>query len=226
MLLALSDILSPEQLAETRRRLEAVEWGDGRVTAGPQSAQVKDNLQLDELHPETKALGQMIVRALERHPLFLSASLAKQVFPPLFNLYRGGMGFGSHVDNAIRAVPGTGMRLRTDISATLFLSDPDTYDGGELVIEDSYGEQAVKLAAGSLILYPTTSLHRVTPVTSGARLAAFFWIQSLVKDAHQRRILFEMDRSIQALTRDMPEHPSVLTLTNCYHNLVRQWAEI
>ena len=226
MLLEISGILSAEQAAEFRRRLAAVEWSDGRITAGPQSARVKDNLQLDERHPEARSLGQIIVQALERHPLFLSATLAKQVFPPLFNLYRGGMGFGAHIDNAIRPVPGTGMRIRTDISATLFLEEPDAYDGGELVVEDTYGAQAVKLAAGSLVLYPATSLHRVAAVSRGSRLAAFFWIQSLVRDDAQRRILFEMDRAIQALACDRPDHPSVLALTGCYHNLVRQWAEI
>jgi PKHD-type hydroxylase len=196
------------------------------VTAGPQSAAVKKNLQLDERDPEARALGQIILAALERNPLFLSASLAKQVFPPLFNQYRAGMSFGNHVDNAIRQVPGTGMRIRTDISATLFLTPPEDYDGGELIVEDTYGTHAVKLPAGDLVLYPATSLHRVAPIARGVRLAAFFWVQSLVKDDGRRTLLFDMDAAIQQLSRETPGHASIVSLTACYHNLVRQWSEL
>jgi PKHD-type hydroxylase len=226
MLIDIPALLTAEQVADFRRRLGAAEWIDGRVTAGPQSAAVKKNLQLDERDPEARALGQIILAALERNPLFLSASLAKQVFPPLFNQYRAGMSFGNHVDNAIRQVPGTGMRIRTDISATLFLTPPEDYDGGELIVEDTYGTHAVKLPAGDLVLYPATSLHRVAPIARGVRLAAFFWVQSLVKDDGRRTLLFDMDAAIQQLSRETPGHASIVSLTACYHNLVRQWSEL
>jgi PKHD-type hydroxylase len=226
MLLQMPDVLSREQVAHTRRALDAANWIDGRVTAGPQSARAKDNLQLPEDHPVARELGNAISQALQRHPLFISAALPLRIFPPLFNRYEGGGAFGSHVDNAIRQVPGTPHRIRTDLSATLFLSDPDEYDGGELTVEDTYGVHAVKLPAGHLVLYPATSLHHVTPVTHGARVASFFWIQSLIRDDAQRTLLFDLDTAIQRVNQDLPEHPVAVQLTGVYHNLLRQWAEL
>ena len=209
-----------------RRVLDSTEWVDGRVTAGHQSARAKDNLQLPEDHPAARQLGDTVVAALQRHPLFISAALPARVFPPLFNRYEGGGSFGSHVDNAIRQIAGTGLRIRTDLSATLFLASPDEYDGGELCVEDTYGVHRVKLPAGDLVLYPSTSLHHVTPVTRGARIASFFWIQSLVRDDGQRTLLFDLDSAIQRINKDVPNHPSAIQLTGVYHNLLRQWAEI
>ena len=226
MLVQIPEILNREQVIGARRSLDTAEWVDGRVTAGLQSAQVKDNLQLPEDHPVGRELGAMILNALHQNPLFMSAALPHRVFPPLFNLYRGGNSFGNHVDNAIRQVSGTSLRIRTDLSATLFLAEPDEYDGGELVIEDTYGVHAVKLPAGHLVLYPSSSLHRVQPVTRGARLASFFWIQSLVRDDSARTTLFDLDAAIQQLSVDVPTHPAVVQLTAVYHNLVRRWAEI
>jgi PKHD-type hydroxylase len=226
MLLSIPDVLTPEQVAEARGVLEKAEWVDGRVTAGHQSAKAKDNMQIPEGSPAARQLGEMIVAALGKNPLFLSAALPLRVFPPLFNRYSGGQSFGTHVDNAIRQVPGTAMRIRTDLSATLFFANPDEYDGGELCVEDTYGVQRVKLTAGSLILYPATSLHHVTPVTRGARVSSFFWIQSMVRDDGQRSLLFDLDMAIQRLTADHPEHPSAIQLTGVYHNLLRQWAEM
>jgi PKHD-type hydroxylase len=206
--------------------LDAADWVDGRVTAGHQSGRSKNNQQLPEGHPSALTMGDMILAALEHNPLFISAALPAKVFPPLFNRYRGGQSFGTHVDNAIRQVSGTEHRVRTDLSATLFLAEPDEYEGGELVVEDNYGLQKVKLAAGSLILYPASSLHHVTPVTLGARLASFFWIQSMVRDDGQRTLLFDLDQSIQNLGQEMPDHPSVVQLTGVYHNLLRRWADV
>lgn len=226
MLLRIPDVLTPEQVAEARGVLDGAEWVDGRVTAGHQSAKAKDNMQIPEGSPVAQRLGEMIVGALGKNPLFLSAALPLRVFPPLFNRYAGGQSFGTHVDNAIRQVPGTAMRIRTDLSATLFFANPDEYDGGELCVEDTYGVQSVKLAAGSMILYPATSLHHVTPVTRGARVSSFFWIQSMVRDDGQRSLLFDLDMAIQRLTTDHPEHPSAIQLTGVYHNLLRQWAEM
>lgn len=225
MLLQIPGVLTPEQVSYARERLQAAEWVDGRVTAGHQSAQVKRNLQLPEGSPVARELGELILSALERNALFVSAVLPRQVFPPLFNCYQGGMDFDNHVDNAIRMLPGGGAPLRTDVSATLFFCDPDEYDGGELLIEDTYGVQRVKLPAGDMVIYPSTSLHRVTPVTRGARLASFFWIQSLVRDDAQRTLLFDLDTSIQQLNRDHPEHPARISLTGSYHNLLRMWAD-
>lgn len=225
MLLQIPNVLTPEQVAYARERLQAAEWVDGRVTAGHQSVQVKRNLQLPEGSAVARELGELILSALERNALFVSAVLPRQVFPPLFNCYQGGMDFGNHVDNAIRMLPGSGAPLRTDVSATLFFCDPDEYDGGELLIEDTYGVQQVKLPAGDMVIYPSTSLHRVTPVTRGARLASFFWIQSLVRDDAQRTLLFDLDTSIQQLNRDHPEHPARISLTGSYHNLLRMWAD-
>jgi PKHD-type hydroxylase len=226
MLISVPDVLTAEQVVQARKILDEAEWIDGRVTAGYQSAKAKDNLQIPENHPAAKQIGEMIVAALSRHPLFLSAALPLRVFPPLFNRYSGGQSFGTHVDNAIRQLPGTSHRIRTDLSATLFFTSPDEYDGGELCVEDTYGIKAVKLPVGHMILYPATSLHHVKPVTRGARVSSFFWIQSMVRDDGQRSLLFDLDLAIQRLSRDHPEHPSGVQLTGVYHNLLRQWAEL
>jgi PKHD-type hydroxylase len=226
MLLQIPEVLSAEQVAHCRNRLAAVEWVDGKVTAGHQSARAKDNMQLPEDHPAAHELGGLIIAALERHPLFMAAALPLKVFPPLFNRYLGGQSFGAHVDNAIRQVTGTPHRVRTDLSATLFLSSPDEYEGGELQIEDTYGVHSVKLPAGHLILYPATSLHHVRPVTKGARIASFFWIQSMVRDDGERTLLFDLDMAIQQVSQALPEHPTTLQLTNVYHNLLRRWADL
>ncbi len=226
VLVQIPGVLTPDQLADARLALEASQWVDGRVTAGPQSAKVKHNLQLPETHPVTEQIGDVILGALQRNAVFVSAALPLKVFPPLFNRYEGGGSFGSHVDNAIRQVSTTGHRIRTDLSATLFLSGPDEYDGGELLIEDTYGAHAVKLPAGHLVLYPSTSLHHVRPVTQGARICAFFWIQSMIRDDGQRTLLFDLDAAIQRLARDVPDHPSALQFTRVYHNLIRRWAEM
>jgi len=226
MLLHVPNVLAAEQVAHARQTLDRATWIDGRVTAGPQSSRAKQNLQLPEDSPQAKELGDMILGALQRNPLFMSAALPLKVFPPLFNQYAGGHSFGNHVDNAIRQVPGTPHRIRTDLSATLFFVDPDGYDGGELVVEDTYGAHSVKLPAGHMILYPSTSLHHVKPVTRGARISSFFWIQSLIRDDGARTLLFDLDTAIQRLTADMPDHPSAVQLTGVYHNLVRRWAEM
>jgi PKHD-type hydroxylase len=226
MILRIPDVLTPEQVAEARQILEQAEWVDGRVTAGHQSAKAKDNMQIPEGSPAARQLGEMILGALGRNPLFISAAVPLRVFPPLFNRYSGGQSFGTHVDNAIRQVPGTPHRIRTDLSATLFFAGPDEYDGGELTIEDTYGVQSVKLPPGHMILYPATSLHHVTPVTRGARISSFFWIQSMIRDDGQRSLLFDLDTGIQRLAADHPDHPSAIQLTGVYHNLLRQWAEV
>jgi PKHD-type hydroxylase len=226
MLLQVPNVLTREQVRDARAMLDAADWVDGRVTAGHQSARAKDNEQLPEHHPAARQLGDTIVAALARNPLFRAASLPLHVFPPLFNRYAGGQSFGSHVDNAVRQVSGTASQLRTDLSATLFLSEPEEYDGGELVIEDTFGVQSVKLAAGNMILYPASSLHHVRPVTRGARVSSFFWIQSMVRDDGKRTLLFDLDLSIQRLGADYPDHASVLQLTGVYHNLLRRWADL
>lgn len=226
MLLQIPDVLTAEQALKCRQKIESAEWIDGKATAGHQSGRAKDNLQLAENHPLSLEMGDMILASLERNSLFMSAALPLKVFPPLFNRYEGGHSFGNHVDNAIRQIPGTPHRVRTDLSATLFLTNPADYEGGELVIEDTYGVHKIKLSAGSLILYPATSLHNVRPVTSGARISSFFWIQSMVRDDGQRTILFDLDSSIQRIATDAPDHPSVLQLTGVYHNLLRRWADI
>ena len=226
MLLHIPGVLNAEQVARCRHVLGEAEWVDGRVTAGHQSARAKDNMQLPEHHPAARELGDMIVAALERNPLFMAAALPSKVFPPLFNRYEGGQSFGNHVDNAVRQVTGTPHRVRTDLSVTLFLAQPEEYDGGELLVEDTYGVHGVKLPAGDLILYPASSLHRVNPVTRGARLASFFWVQSMVRDDGERALLFDIDTSIQRLVQDSPEHPSAMQLTNVYHNLLRRWADV
>jgi PKHD-type hydroxylase len=225
MMVHIPNVLTPEQVARCREVFEQAQWADGRVTAGHQSAQVKKNLQLPENSPEARELGELVLAGLERSPLFISAVLPQRVFPPLFNRYDESMSFGSHVDNAIRPITGTSLRLRTDVSATLFLSDPESYDGGELVVEDTYGSHAVKLPAGDLIIYPSTSLHHVTPVTRGVRLASFFWVQSMVREVSRRSLLFDLDMSIMQLNKEVPKSPSLVMLTGVYHNLLRQWAE-
>ena len=226
MMVQIPQVLTPEQVAHCRRVFDAADWVDGKVTAGHQSAKAKHNLQLPEESPEARELSDLVLQALERNPLFISAVLPQQIFPPLFNRYDSAMKFDSHVDNAIRSSNLLRQRLRTDVSATLFLSDPDSYDGGELVVEDTYGSHAVKLAAGDMIVYPSSSLHHVMPVTRGSRLASFFWVQSMIRDVSQRALLFDLDMSIGQLTRDHPDHPSIIMLTGCYHNLLRQWAEV
>ncbi|MCG3164197.1 MAG: PKHD-type hydroxylase [Acidobacteria bacterium] len=225
MLLHIPDVLTAEQVAHCRQKLDQADWVDGRVTAGHQSAQAKDNMQLPEDHPAARELGDLIVTALQDSPLFMAAALPLKVFPPLFNRYQGGQSFGTHIDNAIRQVTGTPHRVRTDLSATLFLAQPDEYDGGELAVEDTYGLHTVKLPAGHLILYPASSLHHVRPVTRGARLASFFWIQSMVRDDGQRTLLFDLDMAIQRVSGELPDHPSTVQLTGVYHNLLRRWAD-
>lgn len=223
MLLQIPEVLTRTQAADMRAALLAADWLDGRVTAGHQSAQAKFNRQLPEHSAVAREQGGRILTALERVPLFTSAALPRRVFPPLFNRYEGGGRFDNHVDNAIRALPG-GERIRTDLSATLFLTPPSDYDGGELYIDDTYGAHSVKLDAGSLILYPATSLHRVAPVTRGARISAFFWIQSLVRDDGQRTLLFDLDMAIIRLRETLGEHEALIAQTGVYHNLLRRWA--
>jgi PKHD-type hydroxylase len=225
MLVHIPKVLDSDQVARCREIMDRAAWTDGRVTAGFQSAQVKNNLQLPEDSPEARELGGMVMLALKRSPLFLSAALPHTVFPPLFNRYDTGMTFGAHIDNAIRqSLDGT--RIRTDISATLFLTNPADYDGGELMIEDTYGTQSVKLPAGDMVIYPADSLHNVTPITRGSRVSSFFWIQSLIRDRTRRALLFDLDTSIRHLTRDVPNHEALVSLTGTYHNLLRQWSEM
>ena len=226
MLIQIPDLLAKEEAASWRAQLDAAGWADGNVTAGPQSAQVKRNQQISEDSPLARQLGERIVDVLQQNALFLSAALPLRVFPPLFNRYESGDGFGSHVDNSIRQVRGTGHRIRTDLSATLFLSEPTEYEGGELLVEDTYGLHTVKLPAGHMILYPATSLHRVQPIESGVRVASFFWVQSMIRDDGQRTLLFDLDTAIQRLNQDSSDHPSAVQLTGIYHNLLRRWAEI
>ena len=225
MLLHIERVLSPDQVARCRETLQAQDWVDGRVTAGEQSALAKRNLQVPEDAPAARELGELILSVLGRNPQFVSAALPLRVFPPLFNRYDEGMAFDTHVDNTIRfAGP---VRFRTDLSATLFLTDPGDYDGGELIVEDTYGEHAVKLAAGDLILYPASSLHRVAPITRGSRWAAFFWVQSMVRADAQRALLYDLDNAIQALSVQVgQDETSVVSLTGTYNNLLRMWAEV
>ena len=226
MLIQIPQVISADQAAQFRARISAARWVDGAVTSGHQAAQVKYNEQLPEESAEAREIGGQILSALQRSPLFFSAALPKQVYPPLFNRYSGGMNFGSHVDGAIRVHPPTGARIRADLSATLFLTAPEDYEGGELLVEDTYGTHSVKLAAGDLVLYPAASLHRVTPVTRGARVSSFFWIQSMVRDDGQRALLFDLDMSIIRMAKDHPGHPALVSLTGCYHNLLRMWTEV
>ncbi len=227
MLVHVPGVLAPDQVQALRDRLTAAGWGDGKVTAGFQSGAVKHNLQIGPDSAEGRALGAIVMAALEACPAFIGAALPARVFPPLFNRHDAGMRFGRHVDNAVRADPLTGQRLRTDLSATLFLSHPESYDGGELVIEDTYGSHAVKLPAGDMVLYPSRSLHRVEPVTRGSRIASFLWVQSMVKSRDQREMLYDLDRSVQDLaeTHDAND-PVIVRLTGLYHNLLREWGEL
>jgi PKHD-type hydroxylase len=224
MLLHIAEVLTAEEAAAARASLESADWIDGRATAGYQSARAKDNLQLPEDHPLGRELREKILRALEKNSLFMGAALPLRVFPPLFNRYEGGQSFGTHVDNAIRQAPG--LRVRTDLSATLFLTPPDDYGGGELMVEDTYGTSSVKLPAGHMVLYPATSLHHVQPVTRGSRISSFFWIQSMIRDDGRRTLLFDLDMAIQRIAADSPDHPSAVQLTGVYHNLIRMWAEL
>jgi len=225
MLLAIPDVLNQEAVRRCRAALEQAGWIDGRATAGHQGAKVKDNRQLPEGSPVARELGDLILGALERNPLFISAVLPARVYPPLFNRYSGGQHFGNHIDNAVRLIPGSGLKIRTDVSATLFLAAPDEYDGGELLVEDAYGVQSVKLPAGHMVVYPASSLHRVNPVTRGTRLASFFWIQSMVRDDAQRTLLFDLDTAIQRLTQSGGDARALVQLTGSYHNLLRMWGE-
>ncbi|GAA3769268.1 Fe2+-dependent dioxygenase [Terriglobus aquaticus] len=223
MLIAIPEVFNKEQTRQLRAELDKAEWVDGKVTAGHQSAMTKRNSQIPESSPVARAVGERILQALGSHPLFRSAALPLRVFPPLFNRYAGGQDFGTHVDNAIRTHAASGHRIRTDLSCTLFFSEPDEYDGGELIVEDTYGSQSIKLPAGHMVLYPSTSLHSVKPVTRGARVSSFFWLQSMVRSDEQRRLLFDLDNSIQMLE---PGSAAAVKLTGIYHNLLRQWVEM
>src|ERR1700753_1698832 len=227
MVMGIPGVVSKHDVAEFRRIMDAEDWEDGRSTAGAQSAEVKQNEQLPPDSNASRQLGERILRALTANALFVSAAVPLHIFPPLFNRYVPGQFFGEHVDNCIRGDALTGLRIRTDLSVTLFLSEPDEYEGGELVVDDYYGSHRVKLPAGHLVLYPSTSLHMVTPVTRGARVSSFFWLQSMIKDSHARRMTFDMDNALQELvTRLGRNDPQVRQLTNIYHNLVRHWAEV
>jgi PKHD-type hydroxylase len=226
MLLHIPGLFNRDEVARIRQALQQTEWADGKITAGYQSAKAKHNLQLPEGHPLAIEVGTALLERLWANPLFMSAALPHKVFPPLLNCYTAGGSFDFHIDNAVRQAKGSIERVRTDLSATVFFSDPDDYDGGELEIQDTYGTQRVKLPAGDMVLYPATSLHKVSAVTRGTRYASFFWTQSLVREDSQRALLFEMDNAIQALTRDVPDHPSLLKLTGTYHNLLRRWVEV
>jgi PKHD-type hydroxylase len=220
------EVLGTDQVRACRERLEQASWADGGVTAGFQSRTVKNNLQLPESSETARELGTVVLDALDANLLFNAAALPARVFPPLFNCYRDGQDFGNHVDNAIRTVARTRHRIRTDISATLFLSEPEDYDGGELVLDDTYGPSVVKLPAGHMVLYPGSSLHRVLPVTRGARYASFFWIQSLVREDSQRAILIDMDMAIVRLRQQLGDNGQIVALTGVYHNLLRRWASV
>src|SRR6201989_1649255 len=229
MLTCISEVLSKTEVAESRRIMDAADWEDGRSTAGAQSALVKRNEQLPPDSEVARKLGQRIVSALTKNPRFLSAAIPLHIFPPLFNRYAASDGhhFGLHVDNAVRGDRLTGLRIRTDLSVQLFLSEPDEYDGGELVVEDRYGSHEIKLPAGDLVLYPASSLHMVTPVTRGMRGASFFWLQSMIRDAHARSLIFDLDNTIQALVERLGrDDPETVRLTGVYHNLIRYWAEV
>lgn len=227
MLHHIPNILTKQQVQFIHQEMHKVEWVNGKLTAGTLSATVKQNQQLPEDHPFTHQLSTLILEALGQHPLFLSAALPLDIIPPLFNRYENNEAFGFHVDNSIRRIRGSQQRLRTDLSCTLFLSEPDEYEGGELVIEDTYGYHEVKLPAGDLILYPASSLHEVTPVTQGCRTASFFWLQSMIRDDANRHMLFNLDQTIQSLRVELgDQHAEVMKLTNLYHNLMRKWAEV
>ncbi len=227
MVIAIPALLTAEQVADARARLDAADWSSGLASVGHRGARVKQNRQLTSGHPVAKELGDMILAALARNPLFMSAALPLRVLPPMFNRYEGGEHYGAHVDNAIMNIPGAGgLRLRTDLSMTVFFSEPSEYDGGELRVLDTYGDKTVKLPAGSAILYTATSLHEVTPVTRGVRTSSFFWIQSLIRDDTRRGMLFDLDNAIQSLAGDHPDHAAVNPLTGHYHKLLQQWSEV
>ena len=226
MLLQIPAVLDPAAVARLRDLLARAAWADGRITAGTQSAQEKRNRQLPEDAPEATPARAMVLEALAKSGLFFTAALPLKIYPPLFNRYEAGMDFGSHIDNAVRTFPATGQHVRTDISATLFLTDPQDYDGGELVVEDTYGSHAVKLNAGDLVLYPGTSVHHVRPVTRGARAGSFFWVQSMVRDDTRRALLFDMDGAISALRHAHGDSAPVIALTGTYHNQIRMWADV
>lgn len=225
MLLKIPAVLNQQQVQQAKNALLDAQWSDGNITAGYQSAKTKNNLQLPNDSQVGRQLGDMILTALAQNNLFMSAALPDKIFPPLFNCYQGGQSFGTHVDNAVRQVPGTPVKVRTDLSMTLFISEPDEYEGGELVIEDTYGSQRIKLAAGDMVLYPSTSLHRVTPVIKGRRLASFFWLQSMIASDEKRSILFDMDMAIQSLRAKLDDNLEIVQLTGVYHNLLRQWVQ-
>lgn len=226
MLIHIPEVLSKQQVADFRAQLNQADWVDGRATVGVQGAQVKRNRQLAVDNPLARTLGEIILKALYSNPLFMAAALPLRTVPPLFNSYEGGEHYGLHVDGAIRLVPSTNLSLRTDVSSTLFLSEPDEYDGGELVVQDTYGSHEVKLPAGDLILYASTSLHKVEPVTRGARVCSFFWSQSMVRSDSQRSMLYELDANIQALRAKLGDCDEVVSLTGHYHNLLRQWGDV
>jgi len=227
MLIAIPDVLSPAEVARVRTIIDAAPWVDGNATSGAQSALAKRNAQLPEDGAAAREAGGIVLDALGRSALFVAAALPLKVFPPLFNRYAGGQDFGLHVDTAVRVKRGSDFRIRSDLSATLFLEDPAEYDGGELMIEGQFGSQSVKLPAGHMVLYPASSLHRVTPVTRGTRTASFFWLQSMVRDGESRRILFDLDQAVQAVSVDKGlADPSVVQLTGVYHNLLRRWADV
>jgi PKHD-type hydroxylase len=227
MLVCIPDVLSKQEVAEFRSIMDAATWEDGRSTAGAQSALVKKNEQLPPNGEAARALGQRIVKALTANPLFISAAIPLRIFPPLFNRYGPGHHFGIHVDNAVRGDPLTGLRIRTDMSVTLFLSEPDEYDGAELIVEDYYGSHEVKLPAGHLVLYPASSLHMVTPITRGTRVASFFWLQRMVRDERARAMIFDLDNTIQTLVQRLGrDDPETVKLSGIYHNLIRYWAEV
>ncbi len=225
MLLRIPALLTSEEVRQCRQALEAATWQDGRATAGHVAARVKSNLQLPLDSPVSEQIGNLLLERLGRNPLFMSAALPLKVLPPRFNRYEGGGTYGNHIDNAFFTIPGTAIKVRTDVSTTVFFSDPDEYDGGELTVEDTFGNQSVKLSAGDAIIYPGTSLHRVNPVTRGVRYASFFWTQSLIKSDEQRRLLFDLDQSIQKLTADDPNNATISALSGTYHNLLRMWSE-
>jgi PKHD-type hydroxylase len=227
MLICVPDVLSQQDVADFRRILDAEGWEDGRSTAGAQSAEVKQNEQLPPDGNTARQLGKRVIVALAANPLFIAAAVPRHIFPPLFNCYRPGQFFGEHVDNCVRGDSLTGMRIRTDISGTLFLSEPEQYDGGELVIDNYHSSPRIKLPAGHMVIYPSTSLHSVTPVTRGARVCSFFWIQSMIKDTHARSMTFDMDNALQKLVQRLGRNdPEVRKLTNIYHNLIRYWADV
>ncbi|WP_373975744.1 Fe2+-dependent dioxygenase [Chitinibacter sp. SCUT-21] len=226
MLIHIPQVLDTATVAACRARLDRANWLDGRITAGSQSAKVKNNEQLPNDDAQAVAVRQVILDALANNDLFFAAALPKRIFPPLFNRYGEGMTFGNHVDNAVRRITETGEWVRSDLSATLFFSEPDEYDGGELVIEDTFGLHEVKLAAGDMILYPSSSLHRVEPITRGTRVASFMWMQSMIKDVGERSLLFDLDTSIRQIRTEMGDTPAAVQLTGVYHNLLRKWGEI